>query len=122
MPPNPYLRLLFPDNQQPVNQYIDAEYLGPALIRTGGLIEAVSADGTCQPLGVTNYVHAITPETAHSVHYFVQTSRNFRLDDPSISPFGDTRREISCAADAGAIRVRKLLSQQIVMESGQGKN
>ena len=142
MPPNPYLRMLFPANNEPVNQSFDAEYLGPGLIRTGGLIEAAPADGPPRALGITNFVHAVTPQTAHSVHYFVQTTRNFRIDDTALARmnedagtaiqpqdieaieaieqyatrFGDTRREISCAADAGALRVRRRLSQQIAAE------
>lgn len=144
MPPNPYLRMLFPANVDPVNQSFDAEYLGPGLIRTGGLIEAAPAGAPARALGITNFVHAVTPETAHSVHYFVQTSRNFRIDDPAlgrmnedagmhIQPqdieaieaieqyvprFGNTRAEISCAADAGAIRVRRRLGLQIAAEEG----
>jgi len=144
MPPNPYLRMLFPDNAERVDQSFDAEYLAPGLIRTGGLIEAVPAQGAPRPLGTTNFVHAITPETAHSVHYFVQTARDFRIDEAAlgrmneesgmkIQPqdidaieaieqfaprFGNTRTEISCAADAGAIRVRRRLGLQIAAEEG----
>ena len=146
MSPNPYLRLLFPDNDEPIDQRFDAEYLGPGLIRTGGLIEAVAAGAARRALGTTNFVHAITPETPGSVHYFVQTSRDFRIDDAQLagmnlaagqkiqpqdveaielielnaSRHGDTRREISCGADAGGLRVRRRLSAQIACEAPAG--
>lgn len=142
LPPNPYLKSLFPDNDQPVNQAFDAEYLAPGLIRTGGTIEAVGSAGSPRILGTTNFVHALTPETPRSVHYFVQTCRDFRLDDEAIArsnlaaglriqpqdisaveaierhvpEHGDPRREISTPADAGAIRIRRRLGRQIAAE------
>lgn len=146
LPVNPYLQRLFPSNSLPVDQTIDAEYLGPCLIRTGGPIEVAAGGDANRLLGHTHFVHALTPETAHSVHYFVQTTRDFRIDDQgiahmqlesgnSIQPqdihavelieqsaarFGDPRREISMPADAGAIRIRRRLSRQIAAEEAPG--
>ena len=144
LPNNPYLKFLFPEHDGPVDQDFDAEYLGPHLIRTGGAIHASGAVDPSAPreLGVTNFLHGITPETPSSVHYFVMTARNFRAADPAIGAanihmgtliqpedvaviesiecnvdrFADTRRELSCAADAGAIAVRRRLAAQIRAE------
>jgi Vanillate O-demethylase oxygenase C-terminal domain len=88
----------------------------------------------------------MTPETEGSVHYFVMTARDFRLDDDAIArsnlemgakiqrediaileaievnvdAYADTRRELSAAADAGAIRGRRRLATQIRAERSRG--
>ncbi len=150
LPPNPMTRKLFPDYDGPTDQHFDAEYLGPNLIRTGGLISASAAieDEASTRLGVTNFLHAITPETPTSTHYFVMTTRDFRLDDPAIGAmnlhmgaaiqpqdkeaieaieatldtFADVGSELSCVADTGAIRVRRRLAAQIRAELAGATN
>jgi phenylpropionate dioxygenase-like ring-hydroxylating dioxygenase large terminal subunit len=140
IPPNPFFKLLFPAHEGSVDQSFDAEYLCPALIRTGGTLYD-SASG--QPLGTLNFIHAITPETPTSVHYFVMTARNFRTDDPAITALNlkmgqaiqpqDTLAieaieavlssalprpvEVSVKADVGAIQVRRRLEAQIRAEA-----
>jgi vanillate O-demethylase monooxygenase subunit len=132
MPGNPLLKLLFPDYDGRFDQNFDAEYYGPHLIRTGGAIAAHAATPgeSSRPLGITNFIHAITPETPTTTHYFVVTTRNFRIDDEriarmnfgmgakiqpqdtdvlesieaTIDQVGDARRELVCGADAGAPR------------------
>ena len=89
------------------------------------------------------FLHVITPETPASTHYFGGISRNYRRDDeaysqmqlhsyeavrqqdlvalsalePNVERFASTRKELSARQDAGAIRVRRLLSEQIKSES-----
>lgn len=142
IPSNPFLKLLFPEHDGSVDQSFDAEYLGPALIRTGGLS---TKSVTGEPLGTLNFIHAITPETPTSVHYFVITARDFRPDDQAITAMNykmgtaiqpqDTLAieaieaalssgqplpaEVSCKADVGAIQVRRRLEAQIQAE-GRG--
>jgi len=140
IPSNPFLKLLFPEHDGSADQSFDAEYLGPALIRTGGM-SANSATGA--PLGTMNFIHDITPETPTTVHYFVMTARDFRPDDPVITALNlkmgtaiqpqDTLAieaieavlssslprpaEVSCKADVGAIQVRRRLEAQIQAEA-----
>jgi phenylpropionate dioxygenase-like ring-hydroxylating dioxygenase large terminal subunit len=144
LPSNPFMRFLFPQYDGPVDENFDAEFFGPNLIRTGGAIYASANSGSAAPtdLGITNFIHGITPETPTTVHYYVMTARNFRLGDPAIAAanltmggkiqpediaaleaielhvdrFADTRRELSCLADAGAIQVRRRLAAQIRSE------
>jgi vanillate O-demethylase monooxygenase subunit len=138
IPSNPFLKLLFPDYDGPVDQSFDAEYMGPCLIRTAG---QMWASGTGAPLGTLNFLHIITPETATTTRYYVITTRNFGLGSPAISAMsdhftktigpqdqdaieaieqvlrqGNRPREISCRADAGDIQVRRRLSAQIEAE------
>jgi vanillate O-demethylase monooxygenase subunit len=144
LPSNPHMRRLFPGYNGPVDHHFDAEYFGPNLIRTGGAILASAAppSAAARPLGITNFVHGITPESPTSVHYYVMTARNFRVQDQALSAanlamgaliqpqdmaaleaievnvqrFASTRRELSCTADAGAIHVRRRLATQIRAE------
>ncbi|HXI76279.1 MAG TPA: aromatic ring-hydroxylating dioxygenase subunit alpha [Steroidobacteraceae bacterium] len=144
LPSNPHFRFLFPCHEGAVDQYFDTEFFGPNLIRTGGAIYASSGTGTkdSRLLGTTNFLHAITPESPTSVHYFVMTARNFRIDDAAIGhanlkmgtmiqpediaviesiednveQFASTRREYSVATDEGAIRARRRLAAQIRTE------
>lgn len=60
----------------------DAEPLGPNLVRTGGPISAfVPGGGVPTRLGITNFIHAITPETPTTTHWVVMKTRDFGLDD-----------------------------------------
>ncbi len=144
LPSNPHYRFLFPHYEGAVDQCFDTEFFGPNLIRTGGAIHA-SGDGSAaapRPLGVTNFLHGITPESPTSVHYFVMTARDFRIDDAAIASanlamgamiqpediaviesiesnvaqFASTRRELSVATDEGALLARRRLATQIRAE------
>ncbi len=149
VPSNPHLQFLFPAHSGPVDQCFDTEYFGPHLIRTGGAIFTAATDSreTPRKLGTTNFIHAITPATPTTVHYFVMTARDFRIGEDSIGhanlamgaviqpediailesievnvdEHADTRRELSSSADAGAIRVRRRLAAQIRSEQEIGQ-
>jgi len=144
LPSNPHYRFLFPSYHGAVDQQFDTEFFGPHLIRTGGAIYASSGTGDkdSRLLGTTNFLHGITPESPTSVHYFVMTARNFRIEDAPIAQanlkmgamiqpediaviesielnveqFASTRREYSVATDDGAIRARRRLAAQIRTE------
>jgi phenylpropionate dioxygenase-like ring-hydroxylating dioxygenase large terminal subunit len=144
LPSNPHYRFLFPSHEGAVDQRFDTELFGPNLIRTGGPIHASDGKHPSESrlLGVTNFLHGITPESPTSVHYFVMTARNFRIDDAPIAnanlrmgamiqpediaviesiesnveQFAGTRRELSVATDDGAIRARRRLAAQIRAE------
>ncbi|WP_454806060.1 Rieske 2Fe-2S domain-containing protein [Paraburkholderia fungorum] len=116
-----------------------SEYFGPCLINAGGPYTR-PADGS--PMRGFNFIHGLTPETPTTTHYFNAISRNFRLDDDELSAamlaqmdrviaedvivleeiethvdrHASTKTELSCQADAGAIRVRRKLAGQITEE------
>lgn len=139
IPPNPLTCKQFPQHDGGVEQHFDAEYHAPALIRTGGSIRTEAG----KPLGTQNFIHGITPETAHSVHYFVVTTRDFAIEDAGLSAgnlaMGDSIQpqdiaaieaveatlqalaaspsEVSCRADTGALKVRHRLARQIAAEA-----
>lgn len=139
LPVNPLIKMQFPDQEGPVDQHFDAEYIGPGLIRTGGAMFD-SASGT--PLGVQNYVHMITPANPHRLHYFVNTSRNFgtdrsmlgemqlamgsRIQPQDIEAIEAIERvlqsgatlptEISARVDNGALEVRRRLEEHILAD------
>nr|WP_077033373.1 aromatic ring-hydroxylating dioxygenase subunit alpha [Pelomonas sp. KK5] len=132
-PAEGFHRFLHPRCPGPVDLTTRSDFLGPGLICAGGPYSVMS--GTGEPVGRLNFVHGLTPETRHSTHYFPAVSRDFRLDDDGLSQAllgkersvlaediaaleqveivvqrqGDTRRELSVLADAGAIRVRRRL-------------
>jgi phenylpropionate dioxygenase-like ring-hydroxylating dioxygenase large terminal subunit len=138
IPSNPFVKLLFPDYDGPVDQSFDAEYLGPNIIRTAG---PMWKSGTGEHLGTLNFLHIMTPATATTTYYHVITTRDFGLENPAVSAMadhfartigpqdkdaiesieailraGNIPREISCRADAGAIQVRRRLNAQIEAE------
>ncbi|MES2262769.1 MAG: aromatic ring-hydroxylating dioxygenase subunit alpha [Pseudomonadota bacterium] len=141
-PPNPidpFGQFLLPHVSGIVHNKLVSEYLGPCLINAAGpYITKVGEEHTYK----VNFIHGCTPETPTSTHYFTAVSRNFRTDDealsgmliaqmrqvlaediepinliePNIERHADVKRELSVPADAGAIRVRRRLSDQIKAE------
>jgi len=128
---------------------VSSDYYGPCLVLSGGgfRIRADRArDGGEQYLGSLWFVHAVTPETPRSTHYFGGVSRDFNLGDeaysrlqvdnyhavrdqdidalsaiePWIDTHGNTRKELSAFQDGGAIRVRRMLAAQIEAEMQRG--
>lgn len=136
LPINPLIKMQFPQQNGPVNQDFDAEYVGPGIIRTGG---AISDAASGRQLGVQNFIHMITPASPVRLHYFVNTARNFGLDNRTLTDVNlgmGTRiqpedieaieaietvlqsgvtmpREISARIDTGALKVRRRLETQI---------
>jgi nitrite reductase/ring-hydroxylating ferredoxin subunit len=139
LPLNPLIQMQFPDQQGPVHQQFDAEYIGPCVIRTGG---AISDAASGVVLGTQNFLHMITPASPTRLHYFVNTARNFGLDNPALTAMnlgmgmriqpedidaietieavlqsGATLpTEISARIDNGALKVRRRLETQILAE------
>ncbi len=140
---SPFEQFLFPAYQGKVDKVFRSVYESPAIINAAVLWFA-SKDGVRgEPLGTINFLHGITPETPHSTHYFPTNARNFRLEDNQLSAalerqnidvlrqdlealtiiesyadrYGNTERELSAVADAGAIRVRRRLAGQIKAEA-----
>jgi len=133
------VRLIFPHQEKPIDRCQDAWYLGPQMSRTGGWFRDSE---TGRELGSMIFISFITPETEMSHHYFALNSRNFNLAsnelDDMMARLGQTvlaediealeliergyrtlnpaPSEVSCRADAGAMKVRQRLAQQIRSE------
>jgi vanillate O-demethylase monooxygenase subunit len=139
-PTDPFHRWLHPHASDFVHLDLYSDLLGPGIVNAGSrAIDATSG----QLLGNLNFIHIVTPETAHSSHYFGVVTRDFRLDDAALSAavgaqdnavreedrvtleaiepwadrFGDPRRELSAQVDAGAIRLRRHLEALLAAEA-----
>ena len=125
------------------------DFYNPGLINAGGpWVWRSNPDGTRGPeVGRMNFVHAITPETPNSTHYFGVLTRNFRLNDETLTQrliaqndlvrsedvivleaiekvadrHGDPAREISVKTDMGGLLVRKKLKRMIDGETGESR-
>jgi phenylpropionate dioxygenase-like ring-hydroxylating dioxygenase large terminal subunit len=141
---SPFENFLFPTYQGRVDKLYRSEYESPAIVNAAIDWFAWQEGVRGEALGTINFLHGITPETPHSTHYFVTNARNFRLEDNRLSAalerqnmdvvrqdlealgivesyadrYGDAERELSAIADAGAIRVRRRLAEQIKAEAG----
>lgn len=146
-----YATLLFGPGTGPIDFDTPSDYHGPCLIVTGsrhwlstpgdGPHAAQLPDG--RRGGAMRNLHAITPETRSTTHYFGGFSRNFRVGDAEFSAFyKELDRQVreqdvealaliepaaararladeqSALQDGGGIRVRRLLAQQIKAERG----
>ena len=63
-------------------------FFSPGYMTTfSGFITDIDSKASVDPAIYGNYYfhHILTPETAHSTHYFSTTSRNYRLDDDELS-------------------------------------
>ena len=141
--PDSFWKFIWPHVDGPVVRELITEMHNPGLINAAQWLFEMEPDGSKgAPLGYADFVHVLTPETAHSTHYIGIISRNFRQDDDAFSAmlvqnqdlvrsedvfvleaierdvdrFGNSRREISTKADEGAIRIRNLLRQMIKAE------
>lgn len=65
------------------------DFYGPEFIRTTLPITlSINGDPNVPAaLGTLNILHGITPETAHTTHYFGFATRNFRLDSEALDAF-----------------------------------
>jgi vanillate O-demethylase monooxygenase subunit len=139
VPADGFVKFLHPDLEGNVDNMLTSEYFGPCLINAGGPYVQKPGENWERKM---NFIHAITPETPHSTHYFNGISRNFALDNDDLSQMmlaqsaavisediraldiletylqagGSVQKELSVLNDAGALRVRRILGQQIQAE------
>lgn len=120
-------------------------WYGPELIRTGlgEIIDINGDENVPAELGLFYIMHAITPETDTTTHYFGFSVRNFRLGDPALDQFwleSDTvirgqdvvainavesrltesaafQTELKVRADAPAIKVRRHIQSMLDEEA-----
>jgi vanillate O-demethylase monooxygenase subunit len=147
IPWGPFCDFMFgADGSTAYDSHQVSDYYGPGAVITGGPFTQraqISPTGHARELGSFWFLHFITPETPTSTHYFGGVSRNFRLGDEAytaaqlanyeavrqqdivalsaielyVDRYASTRKELSAKQDAGAIRVRRLLAEQIKRES-----
>jgi vanillate O-demethylase monooxygenase subunit len=144
-PTDDYHRFLHPGIGPRMTTTIASDLLGVSLINAGGpAFDGASADAPL--LGHQNFIHAITPETEHSTHYWILMTRDFRQDDEALGAalaaqnkavvaqdrealedierlLGsgvELPREISMKPDAGALRARLRIMQMIRAEQETG--
>ena len=141
IPPDHFSKLLFPAANERITVCIESDQIGIGLINAGspmynGPTEAAPL------LGHQNFVHAFTPETEHTTHYWLLLTRDFRQDDaqlsaglsmrmkavvaqditaleaiePLIQTARDLPNEISMKPDFGAVQARRRVIQMINRE------
>ncbi len=127
-----------------VDRTMIQQFFAPSLHVTGSAFTSAQAGGD-QPgteFGSFRVIHAITPESPNSTHYFWAFTRNFLLDDQEIgermkvpiyaalkedifaseaierglAPDAKSAEDIHCKADAAAIRGRTMIENLIVKE------
>jgi nitrite reductase/ring-hydroxylating ferredoxin subunit len=141
VPVDGYHRFLHPEAGERMSIRMETDLVGISLINAGG--PTWNGPGADSPLlGHMNFIHALTPETEHSTHYWTLLTRDFRQDDAGLSAAmdaqnravvqqdvdalsaiervlqseGDLPREISIKPDMGALRARLRIIQMIRAE------
>ncbi len=135
-------RFSFPGYEGTVTQGFSSEYYGPGFVNAMTYWKPEAVNDDREYLGAINFVHGVTPETATTTHYFSAVSRSFSLENDQLTQalcandkkvrgedkvaldaierqlelIKDPSGEVSLPADAGGIRVRRLLTQQIEAE------
>ena len=121
----------------------ETAFYGPELIRTGlGFFRSIDGNEDVPKLGTIHIMHAITPETDNSCHYFGFAVRDFRVGDKGLDNFWvssdskireqdkvaieavesrldasvELQRELLVRSDAGAIKVRKRVQTMLDAE------
>ena len=147
VPWNPFHELVFGKEAQfeGLSDFkIISDFYGPELIRTGlPVTTAVPGHDEVPPeLGSMWIMHAITPETETTTHYFGFSIRNFRLESEELDEFqrrsdieirqqdkdaidaveerlesaAARQRELLVKADGPAVKVRRIVEQMLVAE------
>ncbi|WP_197277287.1 aromatic ring-hydroxylating dioxygenase subunit alpha [Sphingomonas profundi] len=133
----------FPDAAPRVDQELRSVFKSPGVTYSGPIVGETPGEAcNGRYLGTMFAVHAITPETPRSTHYFSTTTRDFRTGDTAFSEelhrmdievrmqdvvalgaierhLSDESRlapEISVAADTPALHVRRLVEKMIAAE------
>lgn len=122
----------------------ETAFYGPELIRTGlGFHRSTDGDESVPKLGTIHIMHAMTPETETSCHYFGFAVRDFRIGDKGMDNFwlaSDTKireqdkvaieavenrldesaelqQELLVRSDKGALKVRKRVQAMLDAEA-----
>ena len=115
VPTDKFRRMWFPHMGERMSLCMETELVGVSLINTGGPIFD-GPDCAAPLLGHQNYVHAITPETEHTTHYWTIQTRDFRTDDHGLSAMFDNVNRSVVAQDIAALEaIEQRLQQRVVL-------
>ena len=110
IPPDGFSRMLFPAAGERVTVCIESDQIGISLINAGGPIyDGPTAEAPL--LGHQNFVHAFTPETECTTHYWILLARDFRHDDARLSAILATQMKAVVAQDITALEAIEPLIQ-----------
>jgi vanillate O-demethylase monooxygenase subunit len=148
VPFNPFFEMIFGSDAsfEGLSDFTQgSDFYGPELIRTSLPIMADLEIG--KPVDEShrrlNILHAMTPETETSTHYFGFATRNFRLEDDAVGEFwlqsdneirqqdvdaidlvekrleygAENQKELLVVADRPAIKVRKRIAAMLAEEN-----
>jgi len=130
------------DDDQRVDSWTEVYWEAPSLIQ---IVTGVVPTGVARPPeDSARAIHVLTPESAHSTHYFFASARKFAVDDEEFNrQFAETRHRVFSTedrpmivgqsermegqdfwdlrpallpTDAGAVRVRRILERLISQE------
>ena len=77
-------RMWFPGMGEKMSSRMETELVSISLINAGGpFFDGPDCDAPL--LGHMNFIHAVTPATAHSSHYWTIMTRDFRIEDEQLS-------------------------------------
>jgi phenylpropionate dioxygenase-like ring-hydroxylating dioxygenase large terminal subunit len=115
VPTDQFRKMWFPHMGDRMSSRLETELLGISLINAGGPYFDGS-DCTAPLLGHQNFIHALTPETEKSTHYWTIMTRDFRIDDAGFSAMFANVNSKVVAQDIEALEaIEDRLGQQIVM-------
>lgn len=147
VPWNPFHRMVYGDDAQYEGIAMfdnETAFYGPELIRTGlGFHKSIDGNENVPKLGTIHIMHAITPETEKTCHYFGFAVRDFRIGDKELDDFwvaSDTKirnqdkaaieaiesrvdesaqiqKELLARSDRGAVKVRKRIQAMLDEEA-----
>jgi phenylpropionate dioxygenase-like ring-hydroxylating dioxygenase large terminal subunit len=111
---------LLPDVRGPIDVVLTAEVRGPGLIiAVASEFYRTSSNGTPRTaLAKMAFVHALTPETATSTHYFPLFTRNFRLTDEPLSRVMSARNALVAAEDKAVVETLETAAREFAALPG----
>lgn len=130
-----------------VDRTMIQQFYPPSLHVTGSVFTSAK-DGGINPgheFGATRFFHALTPETAHTTHYFWGFARNFMIDsepfnegmakeivnalgedidaleaiEANLDPAANPADDVHCRADALGLRGRLMIDRMLANEAGE---
>ncbi|MFK8031883.1 MAG: Rieske 2Fe-2S domain-containing protein [Gammaproteobacteria bacterium] len=148
VPWNPFLEMIFGSDAgfEGLAEFTQiSDFYGPEFIRTSLPVIADLEAGMPVPdkFNQLYILHAMTPETETSTHYFGFATRNFRQEDPSVDAFwlesdnvirqqdvdainlveerlefgAENQKELLVVADRPAVKVRKRIAAMLALEN-----
>ena len=110
IPPDHFSKMLFPAAEERITVCVESDQVAVGLINAGSPM--YNGPTTTAPLlGHQNFVHAFTPETEYTTHYWIVMTRDFRQDDAQLSAGLAMRMRAVVAQDITALEAIEPLIQ-----------